>query len=135
MTLPTYQNPIWAIDSINLNGVNNVVAVDDDPSVLNQWRQKVLKDNQNELGFCGYESGERFLNENQPQDRAIYLIDHDLGKYTVNGLNLAAKIENKDAIYMVTNNFDDWEVQRFCEDFSVKLIPKTVIPMLELCYN
>lgn len=132
LILPIKKFPSWTTDSISIKNINNIVAIDDDPSVIGQWRRKFLKGSNNTLGFLGFESGEKFFEESVRDEKILYLVDYDLGKHTINGLNLASKINNKKSVYMVTNNFDDWEVQRFCEDFGVKLIPKTAISEIKI---
>lgn len=132
ISLPLETSKLFGTNSLDLRGINTVVAIDDDPSVIKTWKDKILKNSEYSLGFFNYESGEHYFEDPQNDEKTLFLLDYDLGQGNFTGTQIASRIENKDHVYLVSNNFDDWEIQDFCSKQNIKLIPKTIINEIEV---
>lgn len=125
--IPIEDSDLSATNSINLNKYNTIVAIDDDPSVIRTWKTKILEDSKYSIGFFSYESGEDYFLNHELDDKTLFLIDYDLGSGKFNGTEIATRIGEKENTILVSNNFDDWEIQKYCRDNKIKIIPKTII--------
>lgn len=127
--LPIMENPVWAVESLDLKNISNIVAIDDDPSMIDHWKKRFLNSSQHQFGFFGFESGEDFFKMKVLPGNTLYFIDYDLsqGQSSYNGLQIASLMKDRSHVYIVTNNFDDWEIQKSCRDLGLKLLPKTIL--------
>jgi signal transduction histidine kinase len=132
--VPLADTGLSATNRINLDNYNTIVAIDDDPSVIRTWKNKILTDSKYSVGFFSYESGEEYFLSHQDDDKTLYLIDYDLGPSKLKGTEIASMIGKSDNIILVSNNFDDWEIQKYCRDNKVKIIPKTIVPDITVLY-
>ena len=124
--IPFNQNSLLGANEINLDGIDHVVAIDDDPSVIKAWRDKMAPFS---INFIGHNSGESYFSSHPPKGKTLYLVDYELGPDPMNGLEIISKIQAQD-IYLVTNNFDDSRVQEACIEKKVGIIPKTIIDLI-----
>lgn len=135
MSIPIEKNKFWATNQLDLEGINTIVAIDDDPAVIKTWKDKILKDSKYSIGFFSYESGETYFKDPQDSEKTLFLLDYDLGHGNYSGTQIASKIADKEHVYLVSNNFDDWDVQDFCSKQNIKLIPKTIINELYVSHS
>jgi signal transduction histidine kinase len=68
--------------------------------------------------------------ENHTQ--TVFLIDYDLGSNCLNGLDVILKYTIMNQSSLVTNRYDDAEIQKRCLAMGVKIIPKNHILHLDI---
>ena len=129
--IPLNNKAHLAGNKLCFNGINNVVVIDDDPSFIKIWQNKISSLNRS-ISLTGYKSGEDYFKSSSNKKETLYLIDYDLGEDNLTGLEIISKIKSESHIYLVSNNFDDWKIQEACFRENIKLIPKTIIALLEL---
>jgi len=62
----------------------------------------------------------------------LCLLDYDLGKGAMNGLDVARELNLGANAILVTGHYDSEEVQRQCAERGIRLLPKTYLPLVEL---
>ena len=124
--LPLNKKSFLGENTLDLTKINSVVAIDDDPSLLKIWEDKISP----HARFIGHNSGESYF-KSPISEATLFLVDYDLGEDQLNGLEIIARLKGN-RIYLVSNNFDDREIQEACFKKNIKIIPKTIIRSLKL---
>lgn len=127
--LPTAMPPKWFSNSINLQNINELVIIDDDQSIHDLWK-RVLTNQDVKISVVNARTPEEINNAviNKKPDQ-LFLIDNDLrldktGVYFIKDHDLNA--------VLVTSGFDDTNVQKFCVEMGITLMPKYLIKHISL---
>lgn len=104
-----------------------VVVIDDDASIHNLWKSKLVETSLS-VEFYLEPYSVPFLDQN-----SVWIIDHDFGPGKMKGLDFIIKsFTNKQNVYLSTNNFTEAALLDACEKNGVKIIPKFLLPTLSV---
>lgn len=116
IALPVAPTPGWVAESINLTGITEVVALDDDPSMLEAWKLS-LKDAPGArpgLRVEGFVSARELRvwhsREAKGPGGRLYLVDYHLGGDSKSGLDVIEELGIENQSILVTSAYDDPEV-------------------------
>ena len=124
--LPRPVKPEWSDSNINLNGVESIVVLDDDPS-FHQLLSKKLKE-ETSATIVQFTNAKKLMeglkNFNK---KTLFLLDYELRGQHETGLDIAEKVASENRCYLVSNSFQDPKLQRACKRLGIYLFPKTII--------
>ena len=129
--LPKAVKPKWASSEINLDGIENIVILDDDESVHQIWDQKLKKlksqDSQNRV--FNFTSAKKLKKDlYRFKEKTLFLLDYELRNQEETGLDVVGWIGKEGAsCYIVSNSFQDSNLQRECKRLGVGVLPKTIL--------
>ena len=128
--------PAWFKLSLLLTNNPIICILDDEPQTHNLWEARLT---QIKCYFSSiyhfYTSNEmaQFIDSNVSLE-IVYLIDYDLGDSITNGIDFIEKFKLHNNATLVTNRYDDSEIQNRCISLGVKIIPKNLISHIPI-YN
>ena len=126
LRLPRPVKPTWADSNINLADIENVVILDDDPSV-HQMLNKKLKE-RTSAAIIPFTSAKKLMGRLKSFNRkTLFLLDYELRGQSETGLDVAENIRPDNRCYLVSNSFQDPSLQRACKRLGIYLLPKTII--------
>lgn len=128
LRLPVSESPKWLATRLDLSGKKNVIIADDMQSIHDVWKSRLSS-------YCiahFYNLGEleSFLSRVDAREWAC-LIDYDFIGGKESGLDLIERSELEN-VYLVTSHFDDIEIQNRCIEKRIKIIPKTMVPLVPI---
>ena len=138
LVLPIERKPAWCACAMNLRVGQNLVFVDDDPSILSLWKQKTKGLNGVRLHF--FQSILEFQAAFQGaflaggwSEQNVLVIDQHLNSpvTTQTGLWLLGEMKIGKTGYLCTSEFDDVLIQDRIKVLGVRLIPKPCIAAFE----
>ncbi len=127
ITLPKIECPKWFCQSISVNSKTVVIVLDDDESQSLVWKR--LLNGAHINGFHQFktvEASREFLRYKSFEELLI-LADLELGIDHDNGLELLTDPHLSAQKILVTNHWDDEQLQLRLSDTGIKLIPKDLI--------
>lgn len=117
--LPKIPTPNWFTDEIMINeAAELIVCVDDDPSFLQLYKDKLH-------GFNVKTFSEKKIEEALAQAGAQFYFDYDLGQ-SYSGLDYIIDKGLAARATLVTSMHQDQQIQKRCEQFGIKILPKQV---------
>lgn len=124
--IPIANAPEWFCGEISINA-GRVIVVDDDKSIQQLWNTKLNHFKVEKLFFS---SPHDFLDFPVNKDDLI-LVDYEYIGSILNGLDI---IERKklNNTFLVTSHFDEEYIQNKATQLGVRIIPKNILPYLEL---
>ena len=146
--LPPEQPPGWFASSINLSGIDQIVAVDDDESIHGIWKKRFASGDPGLVNLYSPEEFETWLaggcgssgnssvggvNSGGGNDggRRVFLVDYEFANSKKTGLDLAgvAGVPGAAGIacgqfFLVTSHFENSDIASRCLAMKVKIIPK-----------
>ncbi len=124
--------PDWFKSSLTITDHTAICVFDDEAYIHELW--KIRFNEINNLDF--YSTIEEFKNctNNLSSTDIIYLIDYDLGYHLSNGLDVIEKYNIIKNAILVTNRYDDKEIQARCITSGIKIIPKHFIPHIPILH-
>jgi nitrogen-specific signal transduction histidine kinase len=126
LTIPIVEPPIWFVDRLMLRGGDLVVVLDDDLSVHHVWR-KVFKNYEDKLSVKYFEQGQEtidFINSFDNKSNIFLLSDYELRNHGLNGIDVIKKTSMQKQSIIVTNGYNQKNIQNFSEKTGVKILPK-----------
>ena len=124
--LPKVVKPKWASSEINLEGIENIVILDDDSSIHQMWINKLKK--QSSVPIFNFTTAKKFKTQlHRFKERTLFLLDYELRGERETGLDMANKVTERKNCFIVTYSFQDSQVQRECKRLGVGLFPKTIL--------
>lgn len=137
MKLKKESPPDWFVNKIELKESQYVVAIDDDNSVLEIWKQRLsnyLHKNEIKLILftCGIALKEWIENNKEASSTAIYLTDFELIGQKQTGLDLIENLDIGKQAILVSSRYEDIEVKKRCSHLGVKLIPKVLAALVPI---
>ncbi len=119
--LPSIATPAWFTDEVSILGnTNEVVCVDDDPSFLELYKEKLKKINKSILTYSEKKVDEIQLNKNSQ-----FYFDYDLGNGKT-GLEFIINHNLSSRSTLVTSMHQDEKIQKECIEHGIKILPKQV---------
>jgi signal transduction histidine kinase len=135
IALPSIEAPDWFVSSLELSGLHKVVALDDDNSVLEVWRQRFRACNSDNL-LLTFTSGKQLIdwvNANPTKVQATkFLMDFELLGQNSSGLDLIEKLNIGGSAILVTSRYEEPYIKDRCLKSKVKLIPKGMAPFIPI---
>lgn len=127
MEFPNCEAPNWFVPEIPLNEIQTIVALDDDQSILEVWKQRFSGLNA-PVSIVAFTSGNDFNNwieSNQNlAHKTIFLMDYELIGQRFTGLDLIEENKLSDKAILVTSRYEEPQIRKRCEKLGVRLIPK-----------
>lgn len=128
------KTPIWFCEKLKINKNSRIVILDDDISVHEIWNFKLSEfDSIKILNF--YDAKSLIENFQKDQNDTIYLIDYELRKNDLSGLDVMKLLSINKSSFLVTSSFDDVLLRSESEKIGVKIIPKPYIPYIDILYD
>ncbi len=137
LSLPKAQPPEWFVQELKVTEGQVIVAVDDDNSVLEVWRQRLNSFiNSSRLSLVTCTSSAclaDWLQKNPELMRsAIYLMDYELLGQKKNGLDLIEEHHISQTAILVSSRYEEPLIKKRCAELGVKLIPKGMAPIVPI---
>ncbi|MBN8542379.1 MAG: sensor histidine kinase [Deltaproteobacteria bacterium] len=134
VSIPIGAREPWYVPRIKLHSGDTVVVVDDQLSVHDVWKERLL-----DAGFAGAakffsnaESALVFLGKSVgTESKKVVFADYDLGTEQT-GFDVLSKLPDGSVGFLVTGHFDDLDVQARCRSLAVHLMPKTSLSDIPL---
>lgn len=118
--------PAWFKANLSLKTNQTICILDDEKEIHDLWDMRL-----GDFSSCRVmhmyhlNELEEFLNNQENlKDKIIYLIDYELGRDIKNGIEIAKYLEICQSTILVTNRYDDSEVQLVACNLEIKIIPK-----------
>lgn len=127
--LPIVNKPDWFCSNLSIHG-NRIIIVDDDKTIHQLWNKKLTSLLNEKVYFT---SPQEFL-DFKLDGTDLVLIDYEFIGSILNGLDLIERKRIKNAI-LITSHFNEEELQRKALELSVKIIPKNILPFLNINKN
>lgn len=135
LTLPKSEPPSWFISELNLTEHCIVVALDDDISIHQIWKDRFrnqVKEGAIELyTFSSVVDFKQWVFSNLRQaaaenvdKRFLFLVDYELLKDSQSGLDVIQNLRIESSAFLVTSRFDEAAILKRAVDLKVKVIPK-----------
>ncbi|MCC7460590.1 MAG: HAMP domain-containing histidine kinase, partial [Proteobacteria bacterium] len=120
--------PAWFVSEITINDDDEYVVLDDDFSIHEMWKNKVLQAVRRNIKMKHFENEqsfrEWFVTHRDQNKKTTYFFDYELLGNVNSGLDIIEKYKiNSDAI-LITSHYENEEIQKRCERIGVKMIPK-----------
>lgn len=129
MEFPNCEPPSWFVPEIALKHGQTVVALDDDQSVLEVWKQRFGSLNE-PVSIVAFTSGNEFNNwiesNTESATQAIFLMDYELIGQRLTGLDLIEENKLSHRAILVTSRYEEPQIRKRCEKLGVKLTPKSM---------
>ncbi len=123
LTFPRVSTPTWHIDRLDLSHSREVAICDDQPGIIQSWQNRF-----NELKKAPvtrfYATCEEMMVELDMAIPRTYLIDYDLGKGKMTGLDFIRSLTERGRAILVTGHFDEPSIQEECMRIGCKLLSK-----------
>ncbi len=127
LVLPKTESPNWFCGNIPLNENHKLIVIDDDQSIHALWSQKFGARLQAKFSdLCDSLLGQ--LNDSN----TFFLVDNQISS---NGQKGLAFIEENHLSYrsvLVTNDFEDEDIQARCARIGCRIVPKNLILYLDV---
>ncbi len=130
INFPIKDKAQWYLPRIKINLDSKIYVLDDQPSALELWKQKMTEHKVFEQASL-YSFSDELLKLKDFGTDPIFLIDYDLGSH-VNGLNILNQLPHHSTKCLVTGHFDDRHIREQCIALGVYLIPKSQIEDLNI---
>jgi signal transduction histidine kinase len=142
ITLPRAPAPAWFVDEIKLRSGQNLVILDDDPSIHNIWmvRLEQLRLTQEEIRVKHLSDPNEFESWliNAPvstRQSALFLIDYEFPAFARNGLDMIERFSIGRQSILVTSSHEEPAVQRRCETAGIRLLPKNLAATVPVIFD
>ncbi len=118
--------PIWSPSSMDIDSAGHIVILDDEDSVHDQWLEKMNSINPEAkvLSFKKPHEFQDWFNENEIFSHYIFFFDSDLGEHEENGEHLINEMGLNHISYLVTNNYNNPNLTKWCDERAIQVIPK-----------
>lgn len=120
------KTPSWLPQNISFKKINTVVILDDDPSILEYWKNELSEKKLNIQFFSSYNTATNWVNKNIALiPFTIFLIDYELSYK--NGLDFLIAIKNSNNRYLITSHAENLIFQEKAILNNIWLIPKKIL--------
>ena len=133
--------PEWFVKQLELGDMQTVVAIDDDPSVLEIWSQRfvnfIKSKNVNLITLKSINSLKEWIAENPiAKKSAIFLIDFEfITQKNLSGLDAIEQLKLNDRAVLVSSRYEETEVLERCKKMGVRVIPKSMAPYVPIVFS
>ncbi|OYZ24207.1 MAG: hypothetical protein B7Y39_01930 [Bdellovibrio sp. 28-41-41] len=134
ITLPIKERAKWYVPRLKLNQDSVIVILDDQLAARHLWNEKMREVALSANTKLFSSSRELLSLKNkfsENPERYIFLLDFDLNE-EINGLDLLSNLPTESQKFLVTGNFDQFDIRSRCSRDGVFLIPKSQISTLPI---
>lgn len=122
-------------DGFLLHPSDIVCIIDDEPYAHKLWKDKLNQERLNFIySFYTIDEATRFL-ENNCTGNFLFLVDYDLGISNQTGYDFIVKFNLQHCSTLVTNRYDDVNIQRKCVNSDIKILSKNLISYIPVRYT
>jgi signal transduction histidine kinase len=138
LTLPLAAAPSWFLPTLELDEVERVVVLDDDPTISSAWRHRIqLRDI---MSFTDPDVFTEWLSLNRDsldldENRTLFLIDLRLGTNLPTGLDIIERNGLAENAVLVTSDADQESIQKRCSFLGAKLLWKSEIGIVPIEFS
>jgi len=138
LTLPRHAPPDWFASRISISGYDEIVVVDDDPSIHQVWEGRLTP-------FVSENGARKVVHYSSLSElikgastvacrdrRALFLVDYEFTGESWNGLQVIEELRIASDAILVSSHYDDSVVPRECLRVGVRLLPKFMAPGVPL---
>jgi signal transduction histidine kinase len=130
--------PPWLLPRIQIQCESTVMVLDDDPSIHATWDQLLAQAGR--IGsrishFTDTLKAETWLKSRGHTDSLLCLIDYELLRDKMNGLDFIDRNAIANCAVLVTSHQDDAEILERCKELGVPLLPKSLVPLVPIALN
>lgn len=123
--------PPWFVQQLVLKEGQTVVAVDDDTSILEIWKQRLankIKTDNIKLYTCktGQCLKDWIVNHSSEANTAVYLIDYEFIQQNYTGLDLMEELNLKEKAILVSSRYEEPSIVDRCKTLGIRAIPKSM---------
>ncbi len=130
--------PPWWIGEINICKNTRLIVFDDESYFHTLWQktltQASAKISPTQINHCYKNIDFAPLIKDAAED-VLILIDYDLKDCDTNGIDYIKKYKLQQKAILVTNHYDNLEIQQACERESIPLLPKPLISQIHICVS
>ena len=131
--LPSCPAPSWFTDRVVLRPKQVVVSVDDDATIHKVWAEKLsssLRDAGVEhRSFTSTEKLKEWFVAEAPAD-CLFLVDFEFEGQRKNGLDVIEALGIQNRSILVTSRYDEPRVRSRAQQMRVRLLPKSLAPLV-----
>ena len=135
MSFPKATPPAWAVSELDLAGVSQCVVVDDDESVHEVWRERLLDGSVAGLepeSVKAFDSVTKFVEwggvlNGEERLRSLFLIDLEFVGENMDGIDAVSRLGIAERAILVTRTYEDAGVRERCTELGLRLLPKMVV--------
>lgn len=124
--------PLWFTDRLQIPKKSAVICIDDSISVLNGWKERIWSiDESIELHY--FATKKDFLSSINAirMKKCTYLIDYEFSGENYTGKSIIEDVlkvnQNNNRVILVTSRSGEEDIQTYCVNKEIKIIPKTFI--------
>lgn len=129
ITIPEISPPPFFLCKLLLWSESTVVVLDDDESIHEVWKQRLLKYDlsTNLIKIIHFTDPNKFIEWHRSfsdLEKNIYLIDYGFIGHKMNGLDIIKLLSIANQSLLVTSRYDDDNIKISCNELKLKIIPK-----------
>lgn len=133
--LPIQLSPSWFQEEIYVYDKLNIVIIDDDHSIFQLWKEKLVNTG-NKILKCTYLSSSEelkgYLNQQSSLYEHLFLVDYHFDNSNFTGIDLIKEFALKNTV-LVTNKYPDSTLKIALEESNISFILKNNIPHIKIC--
>ncbi len=134
--LPRVTPPDWFFARLVLTPQTTIVVVDDESSIHEIWQMR-LESFEAEFGvriehFSNAVQVRTWQEKHKSLENVIYLMDYELIGSPQTGLDIIEALQIAPYSVLVTSRFDDPVAKERCISLRVRLLPKTMVPLIPI---
>ena len=131
--LPLSEKPVWLANSLNLKNIVNLVIIDDQPYVIEAWKQKLQS--LSKLFKIYWVQNMDDWNKNPldhlSKELTMFLVDYDLSN-GLTGLDMIEQLKLFPNLCIVTANEDDLKLREKAVTLGICILPKSLISSISI---
>lgn len=138
ITLPKLKCQNTFADRLAITNPNKtLIVIDDDESIYKLWEEKfnALNSNLKVKYLNSPEQFQDYLNQAHLDDIGLILCDNRFANSNITGLDLLSTLKLNVPTYLVTTQVDSKSIIERTESLNIKIIPKALLPKLQLHTN
>lgn len=130
--LPLARPPKWFVPKLHINPNQNIVILDDDPSVHEAWKERFKKC----LGSSVIKKircfeGTADLTRWWKRQNCLFLCDYDLGGKET-GIEVIKRLSPQKHAILVTGYSEKEKIKKTCQNMRICLIPKSLLHVIPI---
>ncbi|MCX8514092.1 MAG: ATP-binding protein [Burkholderiales bacterium] len=130
LALPSLSFSEQFATKINIS-TKNIIIVDDDSNIINFWQEYFLFNakTRNVMYFMNFSSLKEHLSQEPNTNEITYLLDYNILGEKITGIDIIKDFGLKN-VYLITNYAEDVKLQDEIKSLPLKLVPKTMLPIM-----
>lgn len=134
---PPSSIPSWFVSDLTVAPAQKVLALDDDESILEIWKQRFKVFQSEFIDLVTFTSATEFSEYLRDENsytaiHSLYLIDYELLNQSTTGLDLIKKHNLAKKAILVSCRYDEMNIRSECQKLGVKIIPKTMATVVPI---